>query len=276
MLNKHEVLTTEESNRLLLTPGRVTVNKDNWNIRLHDGETLGGFEIPTTRAYEPPLGPGPKELIAGSMEAGFFGEVSPGELFTYEDLASQIGLSDGTSQFNEESLWLKFALDNQILYVAKKTARYNVSWDQIQAVGAVHEGNSQVVAGPHLLDVTLLRGMISDPTPNQSGFDIVNSHGSEWNRLLYPVHSGIHDNTGNPSVHTDSTAEPFGSWASYSDRDLFMTLGSGRSSWTQEVSGENSGYRVHRGYLGITHVIRNTSSTSNTSLGWRPCLRLVV
>lgn len=281
MLNKHEVFTTEESNRLLLPSGRITVNRDDWSVRVHDGEVVGGFEIPTVRAYEPPLGPGSSELIAGTMEHGFFGEVTSDELLTYDTLVDMIGLSAGISRFNEESLWLKFALDNQVLFLAKKPCLTNLSWDQINARNVIYEGVTQVTVGQHTFDITLLRGANSDPTVQGAdglwlGYDIDASHGSEWNRLMYPIFNGIHTDDRNPVNHSDPTVDPFGSWASYSETDLMLDYrnGSGGRTWCQEVSGDNSSRRVYRGHNGVSAMVNLASSNTQNHCGWRPCLRL--
>ena len=50
------------------------------------------------------------------MEEGFFGEVPASELITGDALASQVGISGGTSQ-NSTAGWLKFA------YKGKNTIR---------------------------------------------------------------------------------------------------------------------------------------------------------
>ena len=63
--------------------------------------------------------PGPTTLIGGDMTEGFFGEVTSAELITGDALASEVGISAGTSQ-NSTAGWLKFALDDKILFVAKK------------------------------------------------------------------------------------------------------------------------------------------------------------
>ena len=124
-------------------------------------------------AEELGLGPGSQELIAGDMTAGFFGEVPVTELITGDDLATQIGLTQGTSQFSNEP-WLKFALDDNIIYVAKKPYRHTVSWEHIYQAGAVYGtgdnglypsgGNrlqdANISVDGFSLDVTLLLSLI--------------------------------------------------------------------------------------------------------------------
>lgn len=273
MLNKHEVLTTSESNQLLLPPGRVTVNRDNWSIRMHDGEVMGGYEIPTTRAYEPPLGPGPTELLAGTLDHGFFGETTSEELLTYETLASQVGLSAGVSQFNTESLWLKFALDGKILYVAKKPCRHTISWDQIHAVNAVF--GTPVAVGSHVLSCRLLKGANSDPAANQTGYDVEISHGSEWNRLLYHASSSVSTEASN-TLASEGITE--GSFAQYSEAELVThrDFGNGTYCWTQEVHEFGPTARVRRGVFGVSYLFWNPSSSANAGFGWRPLLELAV
>src|SRR6056297_853572 len=51
--------------------------------------------------------PGPKFLLEGDMNYGFFGFVPAKELFTGTELASEIGLTDGTAQ-NSDSHWIKY------------------------------------------------------------------------------------------------------------------------------------------------------------------------
>ncbi len=51
--------------------------------------------------------PGPGYLAAGSMNEGYFGFVSAGQLISGASLAQAIGLSAGTSQFSDAG-WLKW------------------------------------------------------------------------------------------------------------------------------------------------------------------------
>lgn len=276
MKTKHFYGTTEENDTLSLPEGMLSVDGEKKALRFHLEGVPGGYEILGTQAVPILYGPGPQTLQAGTMDAGFFGEVTSAELLTYVALAAQIGLSAGTSQFNAESLWLKFALDNKILYVAKKPARHSISWNHISTANAVYEGGSQISVGSHTLEVTLLRGASSDPTTDATGYDIVTSHGSEWNRLMYPIHSGTHTTASNPTAHTDPTAAPFGSWASYSDADLRIhrDLSNGGSSWIQETPASTSN-RVTRGNYGVSLLQRSPATTASSFSGWRPVLRLI-
>ena len=239
-------------------------------------------------AEELNLGPGSQELIAGDMTAGFFGEVPTSELITGDDLATAIGLTAGTSQFSNEP-WLKFALDNNIIYVAKKPYRHTVSWQHIYQAGAVYGTgdngynpsganrlqDANINVDGFSLDVTLLRGTNTDPAIyTTAGYDMDYTHTSEWNRLMYPIHSGIHTNTSNPS----SPSVPYAQWATYSDSDLLVhnSFGSGSYSWTQETQNTDTSWRFLRGNGGVTVVNRGTATGANSSIGWRPALRLGV
>ena len=229
--------------------------------------------------------PGPRFLIAGNMTAGFFGEVPTSELITGNDLATQIGLTAGTSQFSNEP-WLKFALDGNIIYVAKKPYRYNISWEHIYQAGAVYGTNdngSNPSGGDRLqdaninvdgfsLDVTLLRGANSDPTgTDATGYDVAFTHNSEWNRFMYPIHSGVHTDNNNPST----PSVPYAQWATYSDEDILVhnSFGSGSLSWTQETLASST-QRLTHGSNGVTRVARSSATYATVTYGWRPCLRL--
>jgi len=232
-------------------------------------------------------GPGPYELIAGDMTAGFFGEVPVSELITGDDLATAIGLSAGTSQYSNEP-WLKFTLDGNIIYVAKKPYRHTVTWENIYQAGAVYGTgdnglypsggdklqDANISVDGFSLDVTLLRGTNTDPAIYSNGFDMDYTHTSEWNRLIYPIHSGVHTDSSNPST----PSVPYAQWATYSDGDLLVhnSFGNGSFSWVQETQNADTARRFIRGGIGVTYVYRNTSTDVDRGYGWRPALRLIV
>ncbi len=260
---------TAENNGLTLESGEFSMDLEKSALRLHDGVTPGGFEIIGQRAYEGPT--------AGDLTAGFYGEVAGSDFITYDQLATEIGLSAGTSQFNAESAWLRYSLDGQELYVAMKPARHSISWNQIHTVGAVYDdtGAPTVVVGGRTYRVTLLRGASADPAADQSGYDLPSADGSEWNRLLYPVHSGVHTVTSNPTPHTDASADPYASWASYSDADLVMHSGAGNGSYNPTQESTPTNYRIARGSNGVSYYVQLSTTGATSGIGWRPCLRLV-
>ena len=193
-------------------------------------------------------------------------------------------MSAGTLQHDAESAWLKFSLDGKTLIVSKKTLRHSISWEDLNAAGVVFGSqNTTITIGENTYIVRLLKGAASDPTVQGAdglwhGYDIAGAHGSEWNRLLYPIHSGVHTDANNPTTHSDPNATPFGSWASYSDAGLLVhsNFGNGSYSWTQETNGSSSTHRVFRGGFGVSTFHRSTATTASTYYGWRPALELVV
>src|SRR5699024_2537618 len=89
--------------------------------------------------------------------AGFYGFVQPNEFgqvgskdFNGVNLASEVGISQGTSQFSETP-WLKFAWRGKILFTPLKTIRYSVSWDTIYKAGAVYGTGSTISDGEQFM-----------------------------------------------------------------------------------------------------------------------------
>ena len=195
----------------------------------------------------------------------FLGEVP---LITGDELASIIGLTAGTSQFSTEP-WLRFNDNGKEIYIAKKPFRYSVSWDQLNAVGAVYGSRTVTIDGKYY-NVRLLRGGNGNPTTSGTYFgrDTTEHQGSEWNRYLYPIHSTTHVSASNPNTSDISTL------AQYTDEQLHLhgSYGNGTYNWCQEVSGSGALNRVLRGGVGVTDGLNSSSSYTNTFLGWRPLL----
>lgn len=238
-------------------------------LLLSSGLKIPDLEIPTD------TGPGPQELIGYYAEdmgpgtqKGFFGEVPVEELINGNDLASAIGLSGGTAQ-NSTSPWLKFLIDGQIYFVAKQPFRYNLSWDQINAAGAI-DGSKIIEIDGYRFEVGLLEGIGPDHSVVSSGYDVALSHGSEWNRLMY--------NVAEPDTR-ERGSQVGPNWASYPQTDvadgLWLSAGNGRYSWCKEPWPTNANNRVLRGYTSVSNLNNHTSSNVNSYYGWRPRLKLI-
>lgn len=204
------------------------------------------------------------ELVDGVR---FFGEVPTSEFITGNALASAIGLTAGNAIHSNEP-WLKFELDGKTLYVAKKPYRSSVSWDALNARGAVF-GDIAVIIRGDTYKVRLLKGADVNPTSVTAGYDPVGTSDSEWNRLIYNVHNGEHANS--------NILTPPGHWPLYSDTDLVVhtNAGSGRRSWCQETNASNTNQRVCRGNHSVAGFNFDTSSYVHMYVGWRPVLELV-
>lgn len=205
----------------------------------------------------------------------FLGEVPTSGFINGLELASAIGLTAGTAQHSNEP-WLHFVLDGKILYVAKKPYRYSVSWNHINAAGAVF-GTKTVEINGKTYKVRLLKSTANDDMyTGSSGFDPVGAYGSEWNQLMYSVHSGKHTDTSNPSPVSGEGIR-FGTLAQYTDVDLVVheTAGNGSFSWCQETPSANTGARVYCGRYGVSRLGWYTASSVSPLIGWRPVLELI-
>lgn len=194
---------------------------------------------------------------------------------TGTSLAQILGIGNTTPEvlINNDSGWLKFVHQGKIKYVAKKPFMHTVSWDDIAKAEAVY-GNRTVRIGSRLYRVSLLSGAEADPSSWTTSSTATDNKGagSEWNELVYRVHT---------TVATDGTATSHGgkqvgsNWWNFTDADIVVTTGNGRITWCKETLSYNTAYRVIRGDGSLSYFSNATSSAASANYGWRPCLTLI-
>lgn len=247
--------TTAALNRLNLPAGRIAIDTERDAIRFYDGETLGGFEVQGQLVFN--VGPGPKTLVAGTYQAGFFGEVLEEDFLSGSQFIQDVGLSAGQLSA-DPVVWLKFAYQGRVLYIAKKPIVLDVSYTDLYQAGLVYGVDdfgvdpltsqvsqfSPLIVGGEGFSVRLMSGGATNPASESGG---------EWDALLYHVAANGPDSAG---------------WAEYSDSDLGLGVG----QWVQETSSSNDTQRIARGHSGITGF---QSVDVNTQLQFRPVLELI-
>lgn len=196
-------------------------------------------------------------------DTGYYGEVSSAQFYTGTQVSTACAVTSGTLQ-NDTAGWLKFYWHGQVLFIAKRTFRYSISWDQINAANAVYGVNLGSTGKKTIThsgsstsyDVKLMKGAVKDPSPASGG-------GRQWNELLYRVCAGT------------ETGEIGDNWATFNpSTDLGMNGGNGSYTWCQEVYQPNTANRVLRGVASLSSFDLYTSSNLGTNFGWRPCLAL--
>lgn len=233
----------------------------------------------TVWKYTPPYdgvisGPGNKKLLKGTMEAGWFGEVKASDFITGDELARLIGLTAGTSQYSNEP-WLKFAYKGEVLYIAKKPFRYNLSWNNINAVNAVYGDRVETIDGIKYA-IMLPRGTGEDVQNNPKNGISEHSgsvnHNSMWNKLMLPIHQSAPSNWGSSA----NVKSPTKNWnIGYTDVDLltYSRKGKGSESWCQEIV--RSSGRLLRGDFDASSADWDNSYSISDDYGWRPVLKLI-
>jgi len=242
-------------------------------------------------------GPGPETVIAGDMTTGFFGEVSDEEMFDGSELASDLGLSDGTG-INRAGGWLKFIHNGVVKYIAKKPFRHSATWEQIYERGLVYgtDDNGKAPYGTPTNQFTkvrkngsefivrLMTGANADPFPESDPlfftadmYQMDVGGGSEWNDLIYRIHQAVLSDPTTDGFVADRHGGPQvgANWANYTDGDIVVGGGLGRASWCQEQSDVYSASRVHRGTSDVATFSRYTAAGVSSTLGWRPVLQLI-
>ncbi len=175
--------------------------------------------------------PGASVPVAGTSTLGFFGEVDSQYLITGADLITALGITEGTNI--ADAGWLKFARNSRIVFVAKKAIRHNISWDHINAAGAVY-GQAVITINGIRYAVRLLSS-------------------AEWDALIVKVHQDV------------------GSWGDYTDADLLVASGNGRASWTSTPSPSGSN-RVIYGTSSVSYSNYYSPSNASADCGFRPVL----
>lgn len=237
------------------------------NFQTDTGQQVSG--VPTSDD-DTSGSPGPRKLIGGDMSAGYFGRVPASDFITGDELASRIGLTLGISQYSNTD-WLKFAIDGKIIFRPMKAIKYNSSWDDIDAANAVY-GDKTIDINGFTYKVRLMKGAENDPYNDEDSDR--DATGSEWNRLMLP----IHENAPSSFAYPQFVDEPTEDWGiNFSDADLLTHIdyGDGSQVWCQETLRSNSSDRVLRGGSGVSYSYWGTSVFSNPDRGWAPVLELV-
>lgn len=132
---------------------------------------------------------GSKKLKDGTMEAGFFGEVTQQELIDAKTLVKMCFVHSKISShivFNENVTWLKFAYQNKIEYIARQPLCNYVSLTQY-IDDSVVDGSKLIEINNIKYRVRLIKGKTEgqqDDTTSDAG---AINHYSEWNRLILPL-----------------------------------------------------------------------------------------
>lgn len=221
--------------------------------------------------WEKKTAPGPSKLIGGNLQAGFYGECPASEFITGDELARRIGLTAGTSQ-NSNGGWLKFSYMGKVEFVAKKTFRHSISWDNINAANAV-TGQRTIDIGGKTYKIRLMKGKTEGKQNDSSSYQGDINKGSEWNKLMLPIHQKAPSNW----AYKDNVNSPTENWnVGYTDTDLFThyNAGNGTYSWCQEY-GTASNERLRRGGFGISDSHSGSPPSNYYAFGWRPVLELV-
>lgn len=210
--------------------------------------------------------PGPAKLIAGDKTAGHYGYVPALSLISGSQLASKIGLTAGTAQ-NDTEGWLKFSLDNKVLFVSQKPFRYNLSWNDINYVNAI-DGTKIISINGLSYKLRLLRGL----STTSGNYD--QTQGSEWNRLMLPIHIQAVDKSWAYPQFVESTIP---NWdRRYTDEQLGTGYPSVQAgTWCQESTKDLNDAKSIRGVSGASHASWATSNAVSVSYGWRPVLELI-
>lgn len=216
---------------------------------------------------------GPKKLIKGNAEAGFFGETSVSDLITGDALSSAVGMSVGTSQFSNEN-WLKFSYKGNIQFIAKKPIRSYVVWGHINNVGCVYGTKIISIAG-HSFRVRLIQGTNTNTPENYvTNADGDINHYSEWNRLILPLHIRAKDGSWGYPNNIEPDLEYWG--IDYDDTDLLTVTAAGSGSRTYCQERTAGTIAVCRGVVDASlSQPAGFDRAGQVHDGWRPVLELV-
>lgn len=159
--------------------------------------------------YYPNSGPGSKQMLFGDMTEGYFGVVPVSELVGpgafYNQMLESGNRGSSLPLPNPNLFWLKFALDDRIVYIASQNMVTNIGWDTIYAAGGIDASGAEAKYPPvgkepteqlaivsvhadgrdHYLRPRLTRLSAVDPCPSAKG-----DATSDMVRLFNKVHAG--------------------------------------------------------------------------------------
>lgn len=231
--------------------------------------------------------PGNRRLLAGNMQAGWFGEVPASDFITGDALAKLVGITAGVHNYTyDNEPWLKFAYEGNILLVSKKPIRWALTWNQINDANCVYGDRVVNIRGKNYR-IMLLRGIsveaqknpkeLSSAVTNQNWEGEYNKR-SMWNKLMLPIMKNAETNKW---CSTNAVEIPVDNWGvGYKITDIAQQLTEDGYtfyvySWCQEVMGDNA-RRCLRGEDGSYCRSWYADFAPPTArYGWRPVLKLI-
>lgn len=213
--------------------------------------------------------PGNKNLLGGTMQAGYFGIVSVNDLINGDALASLVDISDGISQFSNEG-WLKFAYKNNIQFIAKKPIKSAIKYNSLISANCV-DGSKTIKINGLTYKVRLMKGANIDPVTDVD--DGSQFHNSEWNKLILPINNKTKNRSWLKPENVENDIEYWG--IDFTEEDLYThySCGNGSSTLCQEIS--LNGRICRGGFFGIAYSAEANVGFNGGSYGWRPVLELV-
>lgn len=84
----------------------------------------------------PNSGPGPKTLLFGDEQLGYFGELTSASFLTVPELQRQLNFYSGVPS-NVNMVWVKVFSEGTVLYIPKQPVATDISWETLYGAGLV-------------------------------------------------------------------------------------------------------------------------------------------
>lgn len=87
------------------------------------------------------MGPGPKTLLFGTEQAGYFGRMTQAELFTPTEVFTGVGIASTGARNDATLLWCKFYYRGEIVYIPTRpisTDTVLFNWKELYQLGVVY------------------------------------------------------------------------------------------------------------------------------------------
>ena len=220
----------------------------------------------------PDSGPGPKTLKNGSAELGYFGEVSPTELFSLGELRRQLNFWGGTDNATYPT-WIKMFLSGKVIYFPTQPLAVGMSWNILYAAGLVYgtDSNGVVPGSPAVnqlayaskgsdnFKVRCFKSQEADPA-NQGGIEGIGTSAllkaGEWGKVISAI------------VSPRQTGYTGDNWALY-PYNLFILPG------TSVAISQNTRQADQTSCLGINNTQVTLVPKAPAGYLWLPVLELI-
>lgn len=211
-----------------------------WNMPANNPQTYYGWRPVLVKKSTIPPTPYKGIVTAANLIGGLalydlLGVTNTGKVSLYPD--------DG---------WLKFVDNGKTFYIAKKPLFGAITYEQLNAVGAVY-GTKVVNIGGKNYKVRLMTGATTNPGATGGG---------EYNAYFSRV----------TARYQGPASER---WASLTDADVGWPSGTSGGALSLCQEAHSGGGWLTRGYPGFLGVWYQSPNTTHAGYGWRPVLELV-